>query len=230
MRMKYVALPLCLILPIQIIVGQEISQGSTKDAQTLEELNDPNSWDMKMFEEDQKNWRSWREKRLPFNQLPYPVPKYKTNGIGYRIGAFQDKQYESVTFWTNRASGENSKAAIDQEVVCSIVVKEGKFKSCEIISRSHPNYVGQGYFNSGVRKIDWEATKDGVGGSIAIINGKYFNLKLGRLILVYLMEDQSMRFLQLRFPEEVYQKTINDTIDALLKGTEVRTYEKNIRY
>jgi len=228
--MKYVTLSLCLILHVQIIIGQEISEGSAQEVQTLEELNDPKLWDLKMFQEDQKNWRSWREKRLPFNQLPYPVPKYKTNGIGYRIGAFQNKQYESVSFWTNRASGENSKEAKDQEVVCSIVVKEGKFKSCEIISRSHPNYVGQGYFNSGVRKIDWVATKDGVGGSIAIINGKYFNLRLGRFILVYLLEDQSMRFLQLRFPEQVYQKTINDSVDALLKGTAVKNFEKQIRY
>ncbi|MEO0473983.1 MAG: hypothetical protein AAF206_30520 [Bacteroidota bacterium] len=190
--------------------------------------NNPSSWDQQLFAQDLKDWKAWRDKRLPLNQLPSPVPSYRNKGTGYRIGSYLDGAYESISFWVKSPGSDTSRTIADQELVCSLVVRKGKYKAGEVISRNAPHYLAQGRFNGGRKKIDWVAVDDEFGASIVMINGRYFNLKGGRVIMIYLLKDHSMRFYQTDYPVQVNSKTVNEGIKQTISSKKVRQFETQI--
>jgi hypothetical protein len=63
----------------------------------------------------------------------------------------------------------------------------------EIISRNHPDYIGQGRMMAFEKQIDYMAFLTHTGQSYAIVNVRLFNLNLGKKIVITPQPDGSLR-------------------------------------
>ena len=92
-----------------------------------------------------------------------------------------------------------------------------------VISRNHPDYVGQGFYQTENNRIDYFAFTTQSGDSYAIINTRLFNLSDGQTILIAPQKDRTLRSMQLQMPQQ-FAETIDSYSEELLLRKTVREF------
>lgn len=86
----------------------------------------------------------------------------------------------------------------------------------EIISRNHPNYIGQGFYKTKSQKIEYIAFQTADRHAYALVNMRLFDLSLGRTILIAPHTDQSFRSKQIN-SRILSSEDIESFTDSLVK-------------
>src|SRR5690606_21440013 len=182
------------------------------------------------------------QKGGPFTYGAFPTPKYDLIGKGtftglemYAYTGSEDhvKKIKDKTILFNsffvKNSEMNKKHLHDKkdEIFFQIIVLTDTidavnythFRS-EIISRNHPDYLGQGFFKTKNNIIDYVAFVTADRNSYAIVNTRLFDLNFGTAILIAPQKDRSLRTMQIKLPV-LTSEDINSYTDSLLKKPKV---------
>lgn len=92
--------------------------------------------------------------------------------------------------------------------------------SSEIVSRNHPDYIGQGFYKTQNNKIEYLAFNTADRNAYAIVNMRLFDLSLGKTILIAPQKDKSFRSLQILSPL-LTSDEVDEYTDELLRQEEV---------
>ena len=211
---------------------------------------DSSMWDIELFNED----LDYMDDQLtgPFVSGVFPVPKYDLIGKGSftGVGSFgyygQKDYYKTIkdkvllynSFFVKKNSiNIDNVGSFDNEVFFQIIVLTNNIDtvnfshlSSEMISRNHPDYLGQGFFKTLNNQIDYSAFITADRESFAIINNRLFDLTFGKTILIAPQKDKSLRSLQIKSPE-MSTKELEAYTDNLLKekkAIEFFSYTGNI--
>lgn len=232
--------------------GKKSNQVWSKQNRVTFLLNRQDSamWDLELFNEDLEFMDD--ELTGPFVSGVFPVPRYDLIGKGSftgvgSFGYFGQKGYyktvkDKVLLYNSFSVKKNTVnndylGSLDNEVFFQIIVLTNyidtiNFRHCssEMISRNHPDYLGQGYFKTLNNQIDYSAFITAERKSFAIINTRLFDLSYGKTILIAPQKDKSLRSLQIKLPE-MSTNEIDTYTDSLLKERNVIdffTYQGNI--
>ena len=93
----------------------------------------------------------------------------------------------------------------------------------EIISRNHPDYIGQGFYRTKENKIDYTAFITADRNAYAIIDMRLFDLKRGKTILIAPQTDHSIRSMQIQSPQ-LSSDQMEDYTKSLLEKEEVVSF------
>lgn len=183
----------------------------------------------KLFEQDLELFNLKSE---PFNYGVFPVPEYDLigknsfDGLGntgeYNGIKLKDKNIVYNSFFVNKCD-VNEKYLNDKpnEVYFIIIVltdiledKDFTKSDSQVISRNHPNYIGQGYFKTLNNQIDYVSFLTADRNSYSIVNMRLFDLTIGEVILIAPQKDGSLRSMQIK--------------SELLSSKDVRNYVENL--
>lgn len=204
---------------------------------------DSTKWDLEMFQSDLENNVPFA---LPFSNGVFPVPKYDLlaknsfKGVGnfaYPGGEGSELKIGAKTILFNSFFvGTNffnqyyiAKEAKDEVffhiVVLTDVVDTLNYShvSSEIVSRNHPDYIGQGFYKTRTNKIDYCAFISADRNSYAIVNMRLFDLKNGRTIVIAPQTDNSFRSMQIVSPP-LSSDQIENYTKKLIEKAEIREF------
>lgn len=216
----------------------------------LANRNDSTTWNDKLFRNDLSRIND--KKNGPFEYGVFPVPNYDLIGKGSFTGLgnygytgaqgyfkkVKDKKILFNSFFVmkntlnNIPIDEKENLIFFQIIMLTDYIDSQNFThlGSEIISRNHPDYIGQGFYKTKNNKIDYAAFITHDQNSYAIINTRIFDLKYGKTILIAPQKDKSLRSMQIVSPI-LSSKEIDEYTDLLLRKKEVIqffTHEKNI--
>ena len=240
--MNKLVLLILTLLPLSLV-----SQGWNRQARELlnESRNEEDSWDMELFEED-KQVTGLNESFGPMNYGAFPTPNYDLtepnsfNGlssistcyqpyeINGKLAVFTSFGLHNNPFYADGLKGRESAAFFTVITITDTIDTQGYTTArYQIISRNHPDYVGQGYVKNKTSQIDYLAFTTPEGNDFAVINGRLFHLNHGRFIVIAPQKDGSLRSLQLK--ESL--KTTNEVKDFverdLLQRAEISRFITN---
>lgn len=213
------------------------NQNEWSDSKRLEHLhnvNDTTTWDIEMFDSD-KNIGDLGDSG-PFEISAFPVPKYDLLGKGSfkGLGSIGDKfSRESQILVMNSffvKKNEFNKSRLNDrkdEIFFHIIISTDtidevnhNLASSIVISRNHPDYLGQGFIKTKNNRIDYLAFQALENNAYAIINTRIFDLNYGKTILIAPQNDKTFKSLQIASPQL--------TSDAILEYTKKLVSEKEI--
>ena len=176
--------------------------------------NDSLKWDKEMFLNDLEYVNE--ESNNPIVSGVFPEPAYNLMGENSFKGVgsfgktieFDNKNILYRSFYVKKSQLNKAKLLDKKnEVFFNIVVltdtidlKNYNLSSSYVISRNHPDYIGQGMFKTKKSKIDFVAFTTIDDNSYAIVNMRLFDLKFGKTILIAPQTDKSLRSLQVEMP------------------------------
>ncbi len=70
----------------------------------------------------------------------------------------------------------------------------------EVVSGNHPDYIGQGFYNTANNRIDYSAFITSDRNAYAIVDMRLFDLTKGKTILIAPQKDKSLRSMQIDSP------------------------------
>jgi len=222
MNMKRILILLYLIICISAFGQEDMQQkdfvwDSIAKIKHLNNIQDSKAWDMEMFTTDVEDAKNDFYTPLPITYGVYPVPSYSLvgkgsfSGIGSMGATLGLDNFKNIVFnsFFVKSNSVNKKLLKNKKdkVYFAVVVKTdtvdtknySHFKS-QVISRNHPNYIGQGYFKTKQNQIDYTAFITPDGDSYAIVNIRLFDLNLGNIVLIAPQKDGSLRSMQLATP------------------------------
>lgn len=208
--------------------------------QYLKNRDDSTTWDTEMFNNDRLNSADFD---LPFTVGVFPTPKYDLlvdksfNGVGnfgLSGGEGNELKIEDKTILFNSFyAGKNAfnQAYLDDnkpnEIFFHIVVLTDLIDTLDythlmsgVVSRNHPDYIGQGFYKTKESRIDYAAFITADRNAYAIVNMRLFDLTKGKTILIAPQKDKSFRSMQIDSPslsrEEIegFTKTLLETEDV----------------
>ena len=176
---------------------------------------------------------------LPFTMGIFPTPKYDLivqnsfNGVGnYGLTGGEGYEYKiddktilfnsflaGANVFNKNQLGDNHKNEIFfHVVVLTDFVDTVDYSHCmtEVLSRNHPDYIGQGFYRTRNNRIDYAAFITADRDAYAIVNMRLFDLTKGKTILIAPQKDGTFRTLQIPSPRlssmeiEDYTKTLLD--------------------
>ena len=226
--MKYIELSLITLFFVGCSPKKAKESNTTKDFLTTEKAEahlkarqDPATWDSAMFYNDLLNFGS--ETDLPLVNGVFPTPDYELMGkgsfkgvgnFGFSGGEDLEKRIGDKTILYNSffvgASEINKDFVGDKknEIFFQIIVLTDfvdtlnySHLSSEIVSRNHPDYIGQGFYRTQNNHIDYVAFNTADRNTYAIVNMRLFDLSLGKTILIAPQKDKSFRSLQINSPQ-----------------------------
>ncbi len=173
------------------------------------DFNSAEKWDNKTLEMEVENLKTYPPSDFPLFESPFPTPKYSSPGNGN--GPIQTEISGKKIIGHNViiARGEHSehlfKNTADKYVTyfTILTIADGKETANPVsaTSRNHPHYLSQGSLNTSTKsRVDWIATQLADKNTYAIVNSRFFDLRVGRLILVAPQKDGSIRFYQTDAP------------------------------
>lgn len=199
--------------------------------------NDSLTWDMEMFNSELSE--KFEPSIVPINYGVFPNPDYDLLGEGSFKGLgvagthkkIGDKTVQYTSFFVKKNElNKNDLANRNNDVFFNIIIltdtldtKNYNLKSGAIISRNHPNYIGQGSIITRENKIDFVAFHTIENNDYAIVNMRLFNLKYGNTILIAPQKDHSLRSLQLDIPNLEFEQ-VDTKMDDLLKMDNVNSF------
>lgn len=208
--------------------------------QHLSNRNDSSVWDLEIFYSDLENIQE--KSTGPFKVGIFPEPKYDLigeesftgvgsfglTGSGNNYKEIKENKILYNSFYVKENSlnkkrlDGNSDEIFFQILVLTDSIDVNRFShlSSHIISRNHPDYIGQGYFLTKNNRIDYSAFITVQNDSYAIISTRLFNLKYGKTILIAPQKDGSLRSRQIKSPS-LSSKGIDQYTDELLKKKEI---------
>lgn len=206
----------------------------------LQNREDSTTWDKNLFKFDLDDVNS--EKSEPFTYGVFPVPEYNLIGKGTFIGLgnyaytgsgeyvknIKDKSILFNSFFVKKSElNKNRLKDKKDEIFFQIIVLTDTIDSTnfthfqsQIISRNHPDYIGQGIFRTKNNIIEYVAFLTAEQNSYAIVDTRLFDLKFGKTILIAPQKDKSLRTMQIKSPF-LSSEEINNYTDSLLIKNEV---------
>lgn len=215
-----------------------------KRLQHLENTEDASTWDTELLEGDKQ--MAGFEDFGPFVLGAFPVPHYDLlgkgsfRGVGNKAAEFEvgPKNVMMNSFFVRNSELNSSRLnGREDEVFFQIITltdisenESGEAAQSVVLSRNHPDYLGQGFFKTSNNKIDYVAFLTAENHSYAIVNTKLFDLNFGTTILVAPRKDRTFRTLQIDSPK-LTSLSVGEYTSKLLKQAEVMeffTAEENI--
>jgi hypothetical protein len=167
---------------------------------------DAATWDTAMFALD----LSFNQSRVtaPMTVGTYPTPDYNSlkknsfHGVGTYYNDFDWNNshiLHSTFYYKSKDNNETKENPFFTIVsICDVIdTVEYSHVQNEIISRNHPDYIGQGRMKCMDQNIDYMAFHTKNKDQYAIVNMRLFNLSNGNLIFIKPMPDGSFRSMQL---------------------------------
>jgi len=161
--------------------------------------------------------------RMSFRSGVFPVPNYDLIGkgsfkgvgnFGFPGGSGSELSIGGKTVLFNsffvRSSmvNKNHTKGLPDEIFFQILVLtdfidtvDYTHTGSEIISRNHPDYIGQGFYLLKNNKVDYTAFIAANRNAYAIVNMRLFDLTLGKTILIAPQKDKSFRSMQIKSPQ-----------------------------
>lgn len=219
----------CIFLCCSISSCQKIEDEEWNLEQAIEQarkFNSPDNWDLKMLQMEMTTYDDYFYDDYPLMMSPFPTPEYSSPGNGNRglRVKINGKQIIGHTALIGRGTySEDLFLNADDKYVSYFTIlviddQKGNPNPVAVSSRNHPNYFAQGSINTGGRnRVDWVAIQMADGNAYAVVNGKIFDLRVGRVIFAAPKKDGSIRFYQANDqtmnPEELdqYLKKIEDS-------------------
>ena len=214
-----------------------------KEDQFLANRNDSAKWDWDMFNRDLEA-RSFFQTDVPLGVGVFPSPNYDlmgkgsfggigmfgTNGDGdeHKIG---EKTILYNSFYVRSSDAARGFVGINEDRVFFQIIVLTDFVDTlnyshlqkQLVSRNHPDYIGEGLYKTQNNKIDYVAFLAANQNSYAIINMRMFDLTKGRTILIAPQKDGSLRSLQIDSPA-LSSKEIEVYTEKLLKKEEIESF------
>lgn len=194
----------------------------------------PETWDMKMLNDDIGHIAYYKESQLPFTGV-FPEPHYEIQMKGTFTGSGNvggEVQLEGRNiFYNSFFTGRNINNAPyigekEDEIFFLILVltdmEEDEYNS-HISSRNNPDIMGQGRFDTKDSKVDYIAFLTADRDNYAIVNGRLFNLRFGRTILVAPQKDGTFRSKQIDSPL-MEADDVSAYVDSLVVESKVRSF------
>ncbi len=220
-----------------MLPAQDVQWDKTKQRQRLEQREDPVTWDTTLLHSDLQG--ILMPSSLFMRYGAFPVPQYDLCGKGSfkGLGNFQEvTTFENRCLVSNRfyikknvlnvqAVGDKADYVFFMLVVLTDSVDTIDYAHgvSQVISRNHPDYVGQGSFFLKHDRIDYMAFTTASGPSYAIINTRLFDLEYGKLIFIAPQQDGSLRSMQI--PTARYSnEEAADLLASLLKQKKVQLF------
>lgn len=210
-------------------------------AQALADRDDPTHWDMARVQQDLES----PGKPIPFSFGAFPVADYNRLGVGsFRgvassilpgiqgmVGRVEEKKVVAASFavnpndWNAELVGRDDPLHYFRLLVLTDHIDEQAFShfGMRVVSRNHPDVVGQGYFLTTQQRIDYCAFQTIEGDAYAIVNLRLFDLRHGRTILIAPQKDGSLRSKQLR-TDNPTGENLQAWVDGLLAKPEARAF------
>lgn len=193
-------------------MAQDEHWSETQNRRRMEQRQDPTVWDSTLLTTDLQAIKM--PSSLFMRYGAFPAPQYDLCGKGSfkGVGNYQDIfTFEKKTLVSNRfyvkknAINETTLGNRKDDVFFMIVMLTDSVDTSEyshgvsqVISRNHPDYIGQGSFFLQQDRIDYMAFTTATGPSYAIINTRLFNLTYGSIIFIAPQKDGSLRSLQMK--------------------------------
>ncbi len=230
--------------------SEDISQKSTKreaDFWTkekaekhLQNRENLHKWDNDLLANDLSYINE--PQRMSFLSGVFPVPSYDLIGkgsfkgvgnFGFPGGSGSELYIGGKTLLFNsfyiKSSMVNKKHlnGMNDEVFFQILVltdfidtTDYTHTSSEIISRNHPDYIGQGFYLLKNNRVDYMAFIAANRDAYAVVNMRLFDLTLGKTILIAPQKDKSFRSMQIKSPK-LSSETIESYTKQLIKKKDV---------
>ncbi len=202
-----------------------------KRSQYLSYRNDTATWDLKMLENDKQ--QIGIGDLGPFEIGVFPVPNYDLIGKNSFKGLstlYEQFQLGVKTIIMNGYAVGKSELNRDRlgdqkdEVFFQILILTDTIDNVNyqlnqsvVISRNHPDYLGQGFITTKNNRIDFLAFHTAENNNYAIINTRLFDLNFGKTILIAPQKDKSLRSLQIESPQISSDSIVEYTKEKLLK-------------
>ena len=210
----------------------------------LNQRTDSSTWDIpRMIQDHQEGTGPFGNPgRIKFGA--FPVPHYHLLGEGSFKGltnlttAFQpvqvkDKQVVYTSFFVNDSPFYPSKNKKDKAfftivtVTDTIDLQQYTTHRLQVVSRNHPDYIGQGFIKTKQSAVDFIAFITPEGNNYAIINMRLFDLNHGNIIVIAPHKDGSFRSMQLKEKEFSFD-TIQEFMQSdLLKRSQIIEFLTN---
>jgi len=208
-------------------------------AQQLSLIENPERWDMERMKNDMQPTPFGNPGFMQFGA--FPVPDYALwgedsfKGLGFASTAIQPllwkgKKVIYSSFWVNDNRFYHSKNGKDRAFFTIITVTDTvdtvhySTARVQILSRNHPDYLGQGYFKTKNQQIDFLGFTTPEGQEFAVVNMRLFHLQHGQVILIAPQKDGSLRSLQIKMPE-----IQSDQVDRIIQK-ELLTREEVVTF
>ena len=214
-----------------------------KSFKHLLDRQDSSTWDLDLFKEDLKNLNNNLHLLLEYGV--FPEPKYDLIGKGSFTGlgnysapggeAYEYKienktiLYNSFFVSKNELNkmflGDKKDEVFFQIIILTDLVDTVNYShsSSQVLSRNHPDYIGQGSFKTKNNKIDYLAFITANRNSYAVINMRLFDLQMGKTILIAPQTDKSFRSLQIKSPQ-LTKDELDEYTEKLLTQNEIRDF------
>lgn len=211
-----------------IVEKKEIEKDTTHRAFSEQDIikhlsnrNDSTTWNLPMLDGD---LMMLDVKRGPFTSGVFPEPRYDIIGKN-TFGGMGFHTYIEVPKETLKLGGNTLLATsfYKSESISKTYVLENKrnglvffqiivltdfidtvnysHRDTDVISRNHPDYMGQGSFKTKNNQIEYAAFITHDNNSYAIVNTRLFDLKYGKTILIAPQKDRSLRSMQIKSPK-----------------------------
>jgi len=235
--MKKLLLFLMFIPFIAFAQGQDFKWTEELRIKQLNNLKDSTTWDIQRMKKDNEPQPFGNPGFMNFGA--FPVPDYdligKFKGVGNYSTAFQplklkDKNVVFTSFVVNESpfyktlNGKDKVFFTIITVTDTIDLKGYSTHRLQVVSRNHPDYIGQGYIKTKQNPIDFMAFITPGGNDYAIINMRLFHLKYGTIIIIAPQKDGTLRSLQLK------EKELNSDILADFIKSDVLKRQKIIEF
>ena len=203
----------------------------------------PKTWDNELIKNDfdsNKYFDSIKVEKQPFRLSVFPVPKYdligKNSFKGLNSGAnfsYKIANKNLVNAFFSSAKNDFNKNYLKEkndEVFFNIIVLSNFYNDTNInaenfqlnvISRNHPDYLGQGMIKTKNEKIEFVAFITAERKQFAIVNSRLFDLELGRTILIAPQKDGSLRSMQIKSEEIIDFKNLKNYNQSLINDKKI---------
>lgn len=209
----------------------------------------PKTWDSELIKNDfnsNKYFDSIKVEQQPFRLSVFPVPKYdllgKNSFKGLNSGAnfsykIANKNLVNAFFCSAKNDyNKNYLKEKDDEVFFNIIVLSNFYNDTNInaenfqvnvISRNHPDYLGQGMIKTKNEKIEFVAFVTAEIKQFAIVNLRLFDLELGRTILIAPQKDGSLRSMQIKSEKIIDFKNLINYNHELINDKKIIEFFNN---
>lgn len=195
---------------------------------------DPETWDMKMLKDDISRISYHKDSQLPMVGV-FPEPHYEIQMKGTfcssgNVGGEVQLEGRTIfyeSFFTGRNVNNTPYIGEKEDEIFFLIlvltdVDENEYNS-HISSRNNPDIMGQGQFDTKDSKVDYIAFLTADRNNFAIVNGRLFNLRFGRTVLIAPQKDGSFRSMQIDSPL-MGADDVRVYVDSLIIEPQVRSF------
>lgn len=172
-------------------------------AQSINELQDTTMWDLELLAFDLQTMEAPQQGLMTMGA--FPTQHYQgsagTRSYHFKVG---ESEFVGASFFIGKTDknkhlyqGEDSQKAFFTILSQVDATYPDTNTASHIISRNHPDYIGQGHIQTHGLSLEYLAFSKGDAPATAVVNLKLFDLTKGNTILLAPMPDKSIRVKQL---------------------------------